>query len=53
MAYILENLIVNRFYKTKEIAQNKVNKAWAKNFLTDDEFDRLTDLTNQYYSTEE
>lgn len=52
MAQILKNLIVNKWYKTREMAESKIGKAWAKNIITDDEYDELTELLNTYYPTE-
>lgn len=52
MAQILKNLIVNKWYKTREMAESKIDKAWAKNIITDDEYDELTELLNTYYPTE-
>lgn len=49
MYTIMENLITNTFYSTKDEALKKLNVFYAYKILTDDEYTKLMDLTNQKY----
>lgn len=46
-------LINKKFYKTAEIAQNKLDVFYAANRLTDDEYLELTTLIQTIYMEEE
>jgi len=46
----LKKLIEKKFYKTAEIAQNKVDVFYACNRLSDDEFTELTVLIEEVYA---
>ena len=45
-------LITKHFYKTGEVAQNKLDVFFACNRLTDDEYTELTALTADLYGGE-
>ena len=45
-------LITRHFYKTGEIAQNKLDVFFACNRLTDDEYTELTSLVETVYGGE-
>lgn len=49
----MKTLINKKFYKTAEIAQNKLNVFYAANRLTDDEYLELTTLIQTIYMEEE
>lgn len=56
MSKILENLINNKYYATKEEVEQKLNVFFAFNVLTQEEYTKLMELTNEKYndtSTEE
>lgn len=46
-------LITRHFYKTAEIAQNKLDVFFAVNRLTDEEYTELTALVETVYGGEE
>lgn len=46
-------LIGKKFYKTAEIAQNKLDVFFACNRLTDEEYTELTALVQDIYGEEE
>lgn len=50
MAIIMENLINNKYYKTKEEAIHKLNVFFAYNVITEEDFNRLMDLTESKYT---
>lgn len=50
MNSIMENLINNKFYKTKEEVEKKLNVFFAFNVLTEEEFTKLTQLTESKYA---
>lgn len=52
MYTIMENLINHTFYTNKEEALKKVNVFYAYKILTDDEYNKLMDLTTQKYPVE-
>lgn len=45
-----ENWIGRKFYKTAEIAQNKLDVFYAANRLSDDEYIELTAMVTDMYS---
>lgn len=45
----MKKLISKKFYKTAEIAQNKLDVFYACNRLTDDEYTELTALVVEVY----
>ena len=45
----MKKLITKKFYKTAEIAQNKLDVFYACNRLTDDEYTELTTLVVEVY----
>lgn len=49
----MKTLINKKFYKTAEMAQNKLDVFYAANRLTDDEYIELTTLTQTIYMEEE
>ena len=49
----MKTLINKKFYKTAEIAQNKLDVFYAANRLTDDEYIELTTLIQTIYMEEE
>lgn len=49
MAKIMENLINNKFYKTKEDVASKLNVFFAFNAITEEEYSRLMELTESKY----
>ena len=46
----MKKLINKKFYKTAEIAQNKLDVFYACNRLTDDEYTELTLLVTEVYA---
>lgn len=52
MFNILKNLINVKFYKTKEIAVNKVNVCFAMNVVTEENYTELTMLVDSKYVEE-
>lgn len=48
----MKKLINRKFYKTAEIAQNKLDVFYACNRLTDDEYTELTTLVVEVYGEE-
>jgi hypothetical protein len=50
MNSIMENLINNKFYKTKEEVEKKLNVFFAFNVLTEEEFTKLTQLAESKYA---
>ena len=49
----MKTLINKKFYKTAEMAQNKLDVFYAANRLTDDEYIELTTLIQTIYIEEE
>lgn len=49
----MKTLINKKFYKTAEMAQNKLDVFYAANRLTDDEYIELTTLVQTIYMEEE
>lgn len=49
----MKTLIGKKFYKTAEIAQNKLDVFYAANRLNDDEYIELTALVQTVYGEEE
>ena len=49
----MKTLINKKFYKTAEMAQNKLDIFYAANRLTDDEYIELTTLVQTIYMEEE
>ena len=49
----MKTLINKKFYKTAEMAQNKLDVFYAANRLTDDEYIELTTLVQTIYMREE
>ena len=49
----MKTLINKKFYKTAEVAQNKLDIFYAANRLTDDEYLELTTLIQTIYTEEE
>ena len=45
----MKKLINKKFYKTAEVAQNKLDVFYACNRLTDDEYTELTTLVVEVY----
>ena len=50
MSAIMENLINNKFYTTKEEAEHKLNVFFAFNVITEADFNRLMQLTESKYA---
>lgn len=50
MSSIMENLINNKFYATKEEVEKKLNVFFGFNVLTEAEFAKLTQLTESKYA---
>lgn len=50
MANIMENLINNKFYKTKEDVTKKLNVFFAFNVITEQEYTSLMELTESKYT---
>ena len=48
----MKKLISKKFYKTAEIAQNKLDVFYACNRLSDDEYTELTTLVVEVYGEE-
>ena len=48
----MKTLIGKKFYKTAEIAQNKLDVFYAANRLSDDEYIELTTLVQTVYAEE-
>lgn len=46
----MKTLIGRKFYKTAEIAQNKLDVFYAANRLSDDEYIELTAMVTDMYS---
>ena len=46
----MKTLIGRKFYKTAEIAQNKLDVFYAANRLSDDEYIELTSMVTDMYS---
>ena len=51
MYNILKNLITVKFYKTKEIAINKVNVCFGMDTITEENYTELTMLIEAQYIT--
>ena len=49
----MKTLINKKFYKTADVAQNKLDVFYAANRLTDDEYLELTTLIQTIYTEEE
>lgn len=49
----MKTLINKKFYKTAEMAQNKLDVFYAANRLTDDEYIELTTLVQTIYMEKE
>ena len=49
MAIIMENLISNKYYKTKEESEHKLNVFFAFNVITEEDFNRLMQLAESKY----
>ena len=49
----MKTLIGKKFYKTAEVAQNKLEENYAANRLSDDEYIELTALVQTVYTDEE
>ena len=49
MTNIMENLINNKFYKTKEEIEKKLGVFFAFNVLTEADYTRLMQLTEEKY----
>ena len=49
----MKTLIGKKFYKTAEIAQNKLDVFFAANRLTDEEYIELTAMVESVYGPEE
>ena len=49
MYKILENLINNTYYSTKEKVERKLNVFFAYNVLTEEEYTQLMTLTEEKY----
>lgn len=50
MASIMENLINNKFYATKEEVEKKLNVFFAFNVITEEDYARLMQLTEEKYA---
>jgi hypothetical protein len=50
MAVIMENLMNNKFYATKEEVEKKLNVFFAFNVLTEADYTRLMQLTESKYA---
>lgn len=50
MANIMENLITNKFYKTKEEVEKKLNVFYAFNVISEEEYTKLMQLTESKYT---
>lgn len=48
----MKKLISKKFYKTAEIAQNKIDVFYAVNRLTDEEYAELSALIQEVYAEE-
>ena len=48
----MKKLISKKFYKTAEIAQNKIDVFYAVNRLTDEEYAELSVLIQEVYAEE-
>ena len=48
----MKKLINKKFYKTAEVAQNKLDVFYACNRLSDDEYTELTTLVVEVYGEE-
>lgn len=49
MYTLMENLINNTFYKTKDEILKKLNTFYAYKVLTDEEYTKLMDLSTEKY----
>ncbi len=49
MFKILENLINNKYYATKEEVEQKLNVFFAYNVITEEEYTKLMSLTAEKY----
>lgn len=49
MSNIMENLINNRFYSTKEEVEKKLNVFFAFNVIAEADYTRLMQLTEEKY----
>ncbi|WP_252226966.1 hypothetical protein [Clostridium sp. ZBS2] len=49
MNNIMENLINNKFYKTREEVDKKLNVFFAFNVLKEEEYTKLMQLTEEKY----
>nr|DAQ80583.1 MAG TPA: hypothetical protein [Inoviridae sp.] len=49
MTKILENLISNKYYSTKEEVEQKLNVFFAFNVLTQEEYTKLMQLAEEKY----
>lgn len=52
MSAIMENLINNKFYVTKEEVEKKLGVFFAFNVLTEADYTRLMKLTESKYTTQ-
>lgn len=50
MAIVMENLINNKYYKTKEEIQKKLGVFFAFNAITEENYTRLMALTEEKYA---
>lgn len=50
MSAIMENLINNKFYSTKGDVEKKLNVFFAFNVITEEDFNRLMQLTESKYT---
>ena len=50
MSKIMENLINNKYYATKDEVEQKLNVFFAFNVVTQEEYTQLMELTNQMYN---
>ena len=50
MAIIMENLINNKFYKTKEEIEKKLNVFFAFNVISEEKYTKLMQLTESKYT---
>ena len=49
MSIIMENLINNKYYATKEEVEKKLNVFFAFNVVTEEDYTRLMELTESKY----
>lgn len=50
MTMIMNNLITNKFYNTREEVEKKLNIFFAFNVLTETDYDQLMKLTDSKYT---